>query len=183
MKKFVLLVVAFLMANALFAGPFGLKMGMTLEEIKEKCGWSNVVHISNDVYDIKPPKPSSFFKHSYVAFVDDTFGLYIIGGLGTPMSYGDCLVILNGLANHLENYYGKPQTTEKLKDITSVHMTFNPDAVVTYRWKLPECKKLEKEKVSKVVAFIDELNQDVGMVRVQYSFNNCEKVIENATPF
>lgn len=30
MKKFVLLVVAFLMANALFAGPFGLKMGMTL---------------------------------------------------------------------------------------------------------------------------------------------------------
>ena len=62
MKKFVLLVVAFLMANALFVDPFGLKMGMTLEEIKEKCGWSNVVHISNDVYDIKPPKPSSFLS-------------------------------------------------------------------------------------------------------------------------
>ena len=183
MKKFVLLAVSFLLSTMLFAGPFGLEMGMTLDEIREKCGSSNVVYIANDVYDIKPPKPSSFFKHSYVAFVDDTFGLYGIGGVGTPMSYGDCLVTLNTLASHLESYYGKPQETVKLKDITSAHMTFNPDTVVKYCWRLPDCKKLEKEKVSEVIVLIDELNQDVGIVRIQYAFNNREKVMENATPF
>ena len=36
MKKFILLAVSFLMATMLFAGPFGLEMGMTLEEIKKK---------------------------------------------------------------------------------------------------------------------------------------------------
>ena len=36
MKRFVLLAVSFLMATMLFAGPFGLEMGMTLEEIKKK---------------------------------------------------------------------------------------------------------------------------------------------------
>lgn len=62
-------------------------------------------------------------------------------------------------------------------------MTFNPDTIIAYCWELPECKKLEKEKVSKVFALIDELNQDVGIVRVQCLFNNREKVMENATPF
>lgn len=33
MKKIVLFAIAFLMVNVLFAGPFGLEMGMTLEEI------------------------------------------------------------------------------------------------------------------------------------------------------
>lgn len=55
MKKIVLFAIAFLMVNVLFAGPFGLEMGMTLEEIKEKCGWNNVEHIEKDMYKIKPP--------------------------------------------------------------------------------------------------------------------------------
>ena len=75
MKRFVLLAVLFLMATMLFAGPFGLEMGMTLDEIKAKCGSSKVKCIEGDVYDIRPPKPSEFFS-LYCAFVDDAFGLY-----------------------------------------------------------------------------------------------------------
>ena len=62
MKKVIFLIVFALIMSVGFAGPFGLEMGMTLEEIKEKCGWSNVVHISDDMYDIKPPKPSFFLS-------------------------------------------------------------------------------------------------------------------------
>ena len=32
MKKIILLVIAFFMSNMLFAGPFGLEMGMTLDD-------------------------------------------------------------------------------------------------------------------------------------------------------
>jgi len=37
-KKVIFLIVFALIMSVGFADPFGLKMGMTLEEIKEKCG-------------------------------------------------------------------------------------------------------------------------------------------------
>ena len=37
MKKIMLVFLVFVLVNSLFADPFGLKMGMTLDEISEKC--------------------------------------------------------------------------------------------------------------------------------------------------
>lgn len=93
MKKIVLFAIAFLMVNVLFTGPFGLEMGMTLEEIKEKCGWNNVEHIEEDMYKIKPPRSSIFFD-TYCVFVDDTFGLHSIAAWTKVMSYKECLLSL-----------------------------------------------------------------------------------------
>ena len=185
MKKLVLLVVSFLMANILFADPFGLEMGMTLEEIKKKCGSSNVECIDGDGYKIKPPKPSFYFDHLYGAFVDDTFGLYALSGVTKPTSYSYCLALLNTIAERIEAHYGKAQEERKLKDITPtpIFMTFNPDTIIAYYWKLPECKKLEKEKVSEVFIYIDELTQDVGAVMIRYRFNNFDDAMEDKSPF
>ena len=182
MKKIVLFVIAFLMVNVLFAGPFGLEMGMTLEEIKEKCGWNNVEHIDTDMYKIKPPRSSSSFDN-YFVFVDDTFGLHSIAAWTKVMSHKECLLFLVGLNGRLKTYYGEPQKITRFKDITSVYMTFDPDTITRYDWKLPECKKLEKEKIANVFVWVSELSQDAGAVVIRYIFDNFEKVMENQSPF
>lgn len=182
MKKIVLFAIAFLMVNVLFAGPFGLEMGMTLEEIKEKCGWNNVEHIEKDMYKIKPPRSSSSFDN-YFVFVDDTFGLHSITAWTKVMSHKECLLSLEGLNGRLKTYYGEPQKIKRFKDITSVYMTFDPDTITQYNWKLPECKKLEKEKIANVFVWVAELSQDAGAVVIRYYFDNSEKVMENQSPF
>lgn len=115
MKKFILLAVLFLMATMLFAGPFGLEMGMTLDEIKAKCGSSNVECIDGDGYKIKPPKPSFYFDHLYGALVDDTFGLYALSGVTKPTSYSHCLALLNTITGLIEAHYGKAQEDKETK--------------------------------------------------------------------
>ena len=108
-----------------------------------------------------------------------------MSGVTKPTSYSYCLALLNTITGRIEAHYGKAQEERKLKDITPtpIFMTFNPDTVIEYCWKLPECKKLEKEKVSHVLIYIDELTQDVGAVMIKYKFNNFDDAMEDKSPF
>jgi len=183
MKKFILLAISFLMASMLFAGPFGLEMGMTLEEIKEKCGRNNVNHCVYDEYIIKPPRPNSIFDCYRVA-IDDTFGLYVIKASTEVMSHKDCLFRLEHVSYVLKSYYGESQKIMRLKDTPCEYMTSeSPDTIVCYVWSLPECKKLEKEKVSLLGVGVQEFDQDTGAVRIEYYSDDFDKVMESKTPF
>lgn len=183
MKRFVLLAVLFLMATMLFAGPFGLEMGMTLNEIREKCGLSNVEYCEDGVYMVKPPRKSFFFD-VYFAFVDDTFGLHSVSAMSVLMPHKRCIFYSIKLFNRLKPYYGEPQMRTLLKDINPVYMASeSPDAVVQYTWKRPECKKLEKENVDSLTILIREFSEDVGDVSITYCFDNHKKVVGDATPF
>ena len=183
MKRVALLVVSFLMVTMLFAGPFGLEMGMTLNEIREKCGWSNVECIENGVYRVEPPRKSSSFG-VYFAFVDDTFGLHATSANSVIMPYKQCIIHLRDLFNRLRAYYGEPQMRTLLKDINPVYMASeSPDTVVQHTWKRPECKKLEKENVDSLTILIRELSEDVGDVRITYCFDDHKKVVGDVTPF
>ena len=179
MKRFVLLVVSFLMATMLFAGPFGLEMGMTLDEIREKCGSSNVEGIQGGVmWYIKPPRPSNYFS-SYEAWCDDSAGLHTVAANTFIMPYKQCILSLESVFSLLKSYYGEPQEVTQLKDGTHVYMTSeSPDTIVQYGWRLPECKKLEKENVYRLHIWIGEMNQDQGIVRIMYFFDNYKKLME-----
>ena len=84
----------------------------------------------------------------------------------------------------LEGYYGKPQEVRQLKDANFVYMTSeSPDTIIQYGWKLPECKKLEKENVDSLAIWINEWGEDAGCVSITYCFDNYEKVMGDATPF
>jgi|GEM_PF-1127622 len=184
MKKLVLLVVSFLMATMLFAGPFGLEMGMTLDEIREKCGSSNVEGIQGGVmWYIKPPRPSNYFS-SYEAWCDDSAGLHTVAANTFIMPYKQCILSLESVFSLLKSYYGEPQEVTQLKDGTHVYMTSeSPDTVVQHTWKRPECKKLEKENVDSLTILIRELSEDVGDVRITYCFDDHKKVVGDVTPF
>ena len=183
MKKFVLLAVSFLMSTMLFAGPFGLEMGMTLDEIREKCGWGNVEYSGDGVYRVEPPRKSSSFG-VYFALVDDTFGLHSVFANTVIMPYKQCIIHLRGLFNRLRAYYGEPQVITLLKDVNLAYLASeSPDTVVQYTWRRPECKKLEKENVDSLMIYIGESGEDAGGVSIMYCFDNHKKVVGEVTPF
>ena len=109
--------------------------------------------------------------------------LAYIKGLTEDCSYSDCLLSFNVLAQRFEAYYGKSQNTKKVKDITPVYITFSPDTIIRYKWELPQCKKLGKEKIASVILSIEEITQDEGCVMLSYKFNNAKEVLENNSPF
>ena len=167
----------FLLANILFADPFGLKMGMTLQEIKEKCG-GEVECFRDGIYFIKPPRPSEYFV-SYDAWCGGSFGLHTIAASTPIMPYKHCIRSLKTIFGMLKNYYGEPQEVKQLKDVDPVYMTSeSPDTILQYTWERPECIKLEKENVYRLCIWIVERDQDGGFVRIMYFFDNHKKLVE-----
>lgn len=183
MKKVTSLGGLFLLASMLFAGPFGLEMGMSLDEIREECG-GRVECVREGIYVVEPPRPSSYFV-SYEAWCGGSVGLHTIAANTFIMPYKQCILSLESVFSLLKSYYGEPQEVTQLKDGTQVYMTSeSPDTIIQYSWKLPECKKLEKENVYKLYVWIGEMNQDQGIVRIMYFFDNHKKLVEagNASP-
>ena len=76
MKKLFLILLFTLLPFTIFAGPFGLKMGMTLEEVTELCE-EKPYHYEEDMYFITPIKKHPIFS-KYVIFIDEQKGLYSI---------------------------------------------------------------------------------------------------------
>lgn len=60
MRRFALLVFFMMLPLCIFAAPFGLKMGMTIDEIAEHCE-EGPAHIEDDIYIIEPVKKTSAF--------------------------------------------------------------------------------------------------------------------------
>ena len=101
-----------------FAGPFGLSMGMSLEEVEEACGGRRPRRIGDDRYMIEPAKRHSMLKR-YAVWIDDEHGLYYIraashdiatSGYGTKIQSA-----FSSLESSLAKSYGKP--TDRIDEI------------------------------------------------------------------
>lgn len=76
MKKLFLIFTLILLPIAVFAAPFGLEMGMTLDEIAEQCE-EEPKFLENDIYLVKPIKSHPVFI-AYLVYVNQKVGLYQI---------------------------------------------------------------------------------------------------------
>lgn len=118
MKKlisiFTLLVVCSL---SVFAGPFGLNMGMTIEDVTKACGGNEPEYISDDRYYIQPIKSHPLFE-GYVVWISETEGLYYIKGISREIpanSYGtEVKQEFARLLSPLERKYGKFAKIDKI---------------------------------------------------------------------
>ena len=63
MKKLIsIFTLLFVYSLSVFAGPFGLDMGMTLEDVTKACGGNEPEYISDDRYYIQPIKSHPLFE-------------------------------------------------------------------------------------------------------------------------
>ena len=77
-KKIALCVlVASIVATAAAAGPFGLEMGMSLEEVRVSCGGRQPVSYGGDLYTIEPEEVHPAFC-VYMVRISESEGLYFV---------------------------------------------------------------------------------------------------------
>lgn len=105
-KKIIFLLIIGLFSSFLYAGPFGLEKGMSLEQVKIACGGRSPVYLEDDIYIINPIKPHPDFVR-YVAWIDSTEGLYYIKAMGKDIETNGYGIEIRGLFNSLK------QTLEK----------------------------------------------------------------------
>lgn len=99
------------------SGPFGLRMGMTLSDITKACGNSKPTHIENDAYYVRPVKTHPLFKY-YIAYVDDTLGLYCLKAISDDIStneYGtEVKDSFSEIKDRITKTYGTPRIVNRL---------------------------------------------------------------------
>ena len=124
MKKILLVCVLAFLPLFVFASPFGLRMGMSVDEIAEQCEEGPIL-VEKDRYLIKPRKSHPQFDY-YAVCVDENVGLYSIVAMSTSITtnkYGTELQdFFNKMKNRISKTYGKPQVKDEIrKDVLSIH--------------------------------------------------------------
>jgi hypothetical protein len=92
MKKFTLSIAMLsMLCISLFAGPFGIEFGMTLEDVKNVATVKTQGKLHNFMYFITPSKASTFFD-DYRIMVSPKFGVFEIQAYGNIINsdeYGE----------------------------------------------------------------------------------------------
>lgn len=124
MKKFFIALVFLFVSSFIYAAPFGLTMGMTLEEIAQQCDGKYPEFIENDVYRIKPVKSHPLFE-SYYVYVNENVGLYEIVAVSEDIKtnrYGEeTQTAFEDLMDRISKTYGTPNVTDKLTKKETLH--------------------------------------------------------------
>lgn len=165
MKKTILLLLLALLASNLFAGPFGLEMGMTLEKIKEKCGGKEPRYTGGGHnYKIEPIKKNDIFIE-YTASVHDDLGLFVIIAETSPFDVEESKAKLKLLALMLGTHYGKGEA--------------NADGN-SYIWLSSHHEVLKKEKLYGVMLGIVPTGEEKEYIGLMYVFENFQKAQETS---
>lgn len=169
MKKTILLVLLAFLGSILFADPFGLKMGMTLAEIAEKCsGGKEPEYVGGGVmYKIDPIKKNEHFNE-YRVLVHDDLGLFGIIADTVPEDEVTCKKRAHLLSLLLGRAYGNEELCEE----------FN-----SYFWLADRHPSLKKERLSSVLLEIDNKGEK-KFSSLMYSFENLDEAKESSgSPF
>ena len=116
MRRFALLVFFMMLPLCIFAAPFGLKMGMTIDEIAKQCE-EGPAHIEDDIYIIEPVKKHPLFEY-YAVYIDEKEGLYQIRAISDEIKcnkYGAELQnAFHNVKDRIAKTYGNPKVTDKV---------------------------------------------------------------------
>ena len=186
-KRFLVGFLIFLTFSA-FAGPFGLRMGMSLDEITDVCNGVEPVFIEKDFYSFTPVKTHPLFKYYYI-HVDPAEGLYCIRVLTDdikPNEYGTELKdSFAEIKNRIEKVYGKPRIVDEIdpnsyyKDDNEWFRALAQGARRYFAvWETSNKNKL-KDDLELVGIMAKTYGPDyspVGYIALEYYFLNTESV-------
>ena len=121
LNRFFFALMFFLIAGIIFAGPFGLDMGMSLDQIRNITGENPVLYqddfLQDDFYEINPPNGHDMFE-SYLVQVSPTYGVVWIRAIGkeiTTNGHGTQLKsAFDNLAASIERTSGKYEKRDML---------------------------------------------------------------------
>jgi hypothetical protein len=167
---------------SLNASQFGLKMGMSLNQIDK-----NAKKVGNGLYYVSVPKPHSAFS-KYVIRICPKKGLYYIKAIGKDISTnGSGYAIqtaFEDMEEKLTKAYGKHQKIDFLSsgslwDESHYWMMglLKQDRYLLAHWNKKEGSRL-KDNLSSVILGVSALSQEKGYISIDYTYSNsveCEK--------
>lgn len=123
MKKALSAVFALLATAVLNAAPFGLKMGMTMDEVLVASNGTPLKPAPErkDAYSFVPAKPHPLFSRYYV-LIDNKVGLYGIIAIGDELELDDYGTQIkdafNNATTRVSKTYGNPLITDTIEPDT-----------------------------------------------------------------
>lgn len=124
MRRFCLFLILTLCSFSLFAAPFGLKMGMTIDEIAKQCE-EEPSFVKDDIYLVKPIKKHPLFSY-YAVYVNEKTGLYQIRAISDSVTCNDYGTEIqntfNSVKDRIAKTYGKPKIINKVDSSLSEYM-------------------------------------------------------------
>lgn len=144
--------------NKTYNGPFGLRMGLTLEEIKSVC--LLVEDTETGVYKIIPKKTHSAFNSYEIAY-DEEYGLYSINAKSEPMENKLCSERFNSLKEKMEKGYGTSRS-------------FNAEDIEDgVTWDVQSGnQKFVANNLNSIFLTISKTQDDNAQISILYNFNN-----------
>lgn len=177
-----LFIAGLMYATNAMAGPFGLDMGMTLEDIGGKPE-----KIGNGKYKLTSvPKPHSAFE-AYIVQISPNGGLCWIKSIGKDIptsAYGiELKSAFNDMKGKLEKTYGKHETTDLLmpgsiwKEPNEFMMAMiKKERLLMAIWDAGNGSTLT-DNIKQIGLIASPGSRDKGYISVEYSFSN-EKACE-----
>jgi hypothetical protein len=188
MSRLPLLALFYLGGSVADAGPFGLEMGMTIQQIG-----GNPQQVAPGKYKTTVvPKPHSSFE-SYVLEVGPHSGLCWIKGIGKNVSTSQFGVELHGAFDELKGKLDQVYGTSKVADyLLPGSMWTEPqywmmgllkkDRSLVAFWNASSGAKLP-EGLKVVALMTSPINTNTGFVSVEYAFTNekaCDAELSKA---
>lgn len=177
--------ILFLLASAVYAGPFGLEMGMTFDQVKSACDGRTPRLLKEDYYEVIPSKVHSSFD-TYIVCIDKEFGLYFIKAIGpdiTSSSYGiEVKTQFNKVKDSLTNNYGEGNMIDVLlpgslwdnDNEWILSLSYNQRYFMC-NWDKAECQKMS-ENLSSIVLAAKASDVYTGHIVLEYYFTNSAAV-------
>ena len=113
MKVINIIILVLILAVNSYSSQFGLKMGMTINEIDKKAK-----HLSGNKYLVNAPNPHKAFKKRCMVAISPTSGLYQIMAMSEYLKtnrFGTGIkTSFYNMENKLSKVYGKSEVTDKL---------------------------------------------------------------------
>ena len=116
MKKTLLIALLMMISVMLFAGPFGMEFGWSLEELENSGAYVEYMNAQQNIkgYLVEPPQPHSELLF-YAVFIDDEYGIYMIRAI-SDVCYSEYAIrtSYDMLKNQLSSVYGDPEELDEI---------------------------------------------------------------------
>lgn len=167
------------------SGPFGLKMGMTLEQITQACNNTKPKQIEDDKYYVYPAKKHPLFKY-YYAYVDSSEGLYCLQAVSDDIKTNDYGTELKQafaeIKDRISKTYGNPRMIDVVdsnslwRDV-SFWVKALDDGARTYAaiWE----HQLKDNLVRVYINTSAISYKEIGWITLEYDFSN-KSIVEDS---
>lgn len=184
MKKSLLFTLMLIIPTLLFAGPFGMEFGWTLDELENSGAYTWMPDKQGSItsYNVNPTNPHSLLSY-YIAFIDDTYGLVSIR-VASDECYSEYQIrnIYDRLKTQLSSAYGKPEEFDEISWTSDwdgsenfIRSILYGDRVLASIWNLEPAEN----KAKYVLLGVLPVDEYTAYVSIEYYSSDFEQAFEN----